>query len=97
MNADAKATLQQNALYFRQYPDVNFVVEGHCDERGSEEYNLALGDRRAIAVRDYLIQLGLERGRMQSVSFGEELPLDTSKSEKAFARNRRAQFSLANQ
>ena len=97
LNADAKATLQQNALYFRQYPDVNFVVEGHCDERGSEEYNLALGDRRAIAVRDYLIQLGLERGRMQSVSFGEELPLDTSKSEKAFARNRRAQFSLANQ
>ncbi len=96
LSVAAKATLQQNALYFRQYPDVKFVVEGHCDERGSEEYNLALGDRRGIAVRDYLIQLGIERGRMQSVSYGEELPLDTRKNEQAFARNRRAQFSLAN-
>ncbi len=96
LSAAAKATLQQNALYFRQYPDVQFVVEGHCDERGSEEYNLALGDRRGIAVRDYLVSLGIQPGRMQSVSFGEEQPLDSSKSDEAFARNRRAQFSLAN-
>ena len=95
LSAAAKATLQQNALYFRQFPDAKFVVEGHCDERGSEEYNLALGDRRGIAVRDYLMQLGIERGRMQSVSYGEEQPLDTHKSEAAFATNRRAQFSLA--
>ncbi len=95
LSAAAKATLQQNALHFREYPDANFVVEGHCDERGSEEYNLALGDRRGIAVRDYLIQLGIERGRMQSVSYGEEQPLDTRKNEEAFSRNRRAQFSLA--
>ena len=96
LTATVKATLQQNALYFRQYPDVTFVVEGHCDERGSEEYNLALGDRRAIAVRDYLIQLGIERGRIEAVSYGEEQPLDTRKNEAAFARNRRAQFSLSN-
>ncbi len=96
LSAAAKTTLQQNALQFRQYATVNFVIEGHCDERGSEEYNLALGDRRAIAVRDYLIQLGIERGRIQAVSYGEELPLDTSKNERAYARNRRAQFSLAN-
>ena len=95
MHPLAKATLQQNAIYFRQYPTVKFVVEGHCDERGSEEYNLALGDRRAIVVLDYLVQLGIERGRMQSVSYGEEQPLDNQKSEAAFARNRRAQFSLA--
>ena len=92
----ATDTLRKNALIFRQYPDAGFVVEGHCDERGSEEYNLALGDRRAIAVRDYLIQLGIQRGRMQAVSFGEEQPLDTRKNEQAFARNRRAQFSLTN-
>ena len=96
LTATGKATLQQNALYFRRYPDVTFVVEGHCDERGSEEYNLALGDRRAIAVRDYLIQLGIERGRIEAVSYGEEQPLDTRKNEAAFARNRRAQFSLSN-
>ena len=96
LTATVKATLQQNALYFRQYPNVTFVVEGHCDERGSEEYNLALGDRRAIAVRDYLIQLGIERGRIEAVSYGEEQPLDTRKNEAAFARNRRAQFSLSN-
>ncbi len=96
LTATGKATLQQNALYFRRYPDVTFVVEGHCDERGSEEYNLALGDRRAITVRDYLIQLGIERGRIEAVSYGEELPLDTRKNEAAFARNRRAQFSLSN-
>ncbi len=94
LSAGAKATLQQNALIFREYPNVKLIVEGHCDERGSEEYNLALGDRRAIAVRDYLSQLGVKPGRMQSVSFGEERPADTRGNEEAFARNRRAEFSL---
>ncbi len=96
LSATAKETLQHNAIHFRQHSTVKFVVEGHCDERGSEEYNLALGDRRGIAVRDYLIQLGIERGRMQAVSYGEEQPLDTRKNEKAFTRNRRAQFTLTN-
>ena len=96
LSATAKETLQHNAIHFRQHPTVKFVVEGHCDERGSEEYNLALGDRRGIAVRDFLIQLGIQRGRMQAVSYGEEQPLDNRKNEKAFARNRRAQFTLTN-
>lgn len=94
LSAKAKATLQKNALIFRKYPNARLIVEGHCDERGSEEYNLALGDRRAIAVRDYLSQLGVEQGRMEPVSFGEERPSDTRRNEEAYASNRRAEFSI---
>lgn len=94
LTAASKSTLQQNALLFRQFPSVQVIVEGHCDERGSEEYNLALGDRRALAVRDYLTQLGVEADRLEAVSYGEERPADNRKNEEAYARNRRAEFSL---
>jgi len=68
------------------------VIEGHCDERGTEEYNLALGDRRAQAVKAYLVQLGIDPGRMESISFGEERPFAPGYDETAYRLNRRAHF-----
>jgi peptidoglycan-associated lipoprotein len=68
------------------------LIEGHCDERGTPEYNLALGERRAVAVRNYLVSLGIPKGVLSTVSFGEERPLDPGHSEEAWAKNRRAHF-----
>jgi peptidoglycan-associated lipoprotein len=70
------------------------VVEGHCDEQGTEEYNLALGDRRAQAAAEYLIQLGIGSNRLESISYGEEQPFDPGHNEAAWAKNRRAQFVI---
>ena len=92
LSDEARQALQKNALVFRRYPSARFVVEGHCDERGSEEYNLALGDNRSVTVRDFLAGLGVDTSRMEAVSFGEERPADTQKNEAAYARNRRAAF-----
>ena len=69
--------------------------EGHCDERGTVEYNLALGERRAQATRDYLVSLGVEAGRLSTVSYGKERPLDPSSTESAYAKNRRAHFAVS--
>lgn len=89
---DAKPTLEQNASFLKKYPSIKIVVEGHCDERGSVEYNLALGERRAKAAKSYLSTLGVDGSRMQTVSYGKELPLDPGHDEGAWARNRRAHF-----
>ena len=89
---DAKPTLEENASFLKQYPSIKIVIEGHCDERGSVEYNLALGERRAKAARNYLATLGVESARMTTVSYGKELPLDPGHDEQAWARNRRAHF-----
>jgi peptidoglycan-associated lipoprotein len=89
-----RRTLQRNAAWLQAHPDVGVVVEGHCDERGTIEYNLALGERRADAVRDYLINLGLDRDRMRIITYGEERPVDPGHSEAAWSRNRRAAFVL---
>ncbi len=89
---ESMATLRENARFLRQYPDSRILIEGHCDERGSEEYNLALGDRRARVTYDFLTQLGVEANRMNTISFGEERPFDPAKTEAAFAKNRRAHF-----
>jgi peptidoglycan-associated lipoprotein len=70
------------------------TIEGHCDERGSTEYNLALGERRAMAVRNYLISLGIAADRMRVVSYGEEFPFDPGRTEEAYAKNRRAHFVI---
>jgi len=69
------------------------VVEGHCDERGTQEYNMALGERRALAVRDYLINLGVPGQNLLTISYGEERPVDPGHNEAAWAKNRRAEFS----
>lgn len=80
------------AEYLKRNARVSVVVEGHCDERGSREYNLSLGERRALAARAYLLELGIESGRIHTRSLGEEKPADPGHSEGARARNRRAEF-----
>ncbi len=90
----ARRTLQQNSEWLQAHQDLNVVVEGHCDERGTIEYNLALGERRASAVRDYLTSLGLARGRMRVITYGEERPVDRGHTESAWSQNRRAAFVL---
>jgi peptidoglycan-associated lipoprotein len=92
LSAEARQTLEENSRWFRQYQGASIVIEGHCDERGTEEYNLALGDRRAQAATEYLIQLGIGSNRLESISYGEEQPFDLGHNEAAWAKNRRAQF-----
>lgn len=87
------ATLARNARILREHPEVNILIEGHCDERGTVEYNLALGEKRAKAVRDHLIQLGIAGSRLRVTSYGESRPFALGSSEKAWAQNRRAHFA----
>jgi peptidoglycan-associated lipoprotein len=90
----ALQTLRANAEWLKAHADVNVVVEGHCDERGTIEYNLALGERRAGSVREYLTSLGLDRARLRIITYGEERPVDPGHSESAWSKNRRAAFLL---
>jgi peptidoglycan-associated lipoprotein len=92
LSSEAKVTLEENARWFRRYPDAGITVEGHCDERGTEEYNLALGDRRAQAATDYLVQMGVQSSRLEAISYGEERPFVSGHAESAWAKNRRAHF-----
>lgn len=94
LSEESKRILNENAKIFRMYPQAKVVVEGHCDERGTEEYNLALGDRRAVAARDYLLQVGVDASQMQTISFGEERPFAMGQDEASYAKNRRAHFSV---
>jgi peptidoglycan-associated lipoprotein len=94
LTTDARRVLEENAKWFREYPGVRIIVEGHCDERGTEEYNLALGDRRATAARDYLVQLGIRENLLDAVSYGEERPFVQGSNESAWAKNRRAHFTI---
>ncbi len=90
----AKALLREKADWLKANADLRVVIEGHCDERGTTEYNLALGERRANAARQYLQDLGVGAFRMTTVSYGEERPLDPGQNETAYSKNRRAQFVL---
>jgi peptidoglycan-associated lipoprotein len=90
----ARATLNENAKVLKQYGTWVIAIEGHCDERGTAEYNLALGDRRALAARDYLLSLGVAAARIKTVSYGKEFPFDPGHEESAWAKNRRAQFMV---
>jgi len=92
---EARATLEKHALWLQSRRDLRVTVEGHCDERGTVEYNLALGEQRARAAREYLVSLGVAAERLRVVSFGKERPLDTGSNESAWARNRRARFAVA--
>jgi peptidoglycan-associated lipoprotein len=89
-----QSTLQQNAGVLKKYANWQITVEGHCDERGSAEYNLALGERRALAARDYLVSLGIPATRVRTVSYGKEFPFDPARNEAAYATNRRAHFVI---
>jgi len=84
--------LEEHAGWLIQHPEFKVIVEGHCDERGTREYNLALGERRAEAAQNYLVTLGVAKRRLTTISYGEELPLDPGHTEKAWAKNRRAHF-----
>jgi peptidoglycan-associated lipoprotein len=91
----AKATLAQHAQWLQARPGVKVMVEGHCDERGTVDYNLALGDKRARATRDHLVSLGVGEGRVSAISLGKERPKDPGHDEQAWAKNRRAHFALS--
>ena len=92
LTGSARTTLQDNADYLRANRGVRVVIEGHCDERGSDEYNLALGEKRALATKAFLVSLGVEANRLDVLSYGEERPLDPAHDEQAWAKNRRAEF-----
>lgn len=94
LSLEAQSILREKAAWLRNNPGTTVIIEGHCDERGTTEYNLALGDRRAESVRSFLVNLGISAGRMTTVSYGEERPLDPGHNEAAWAKNRRAQFVL---
>lgn len=95
LDEPARAILEQNAAYLRKNSGQKIVIEGHCDERGSDEYNLALGERRAMTARNYLVSLGIDAGRLSVISYGEERPLVAATSEDGWAQNRRAEFKVA--
>lgn len=92
LTAEARATLDRVAAWLDTNPSVTLTIEGHADERGTREYNLALGERRATAARNYLVSLGIASGRLSTVSFGEERPAVLGSNEEAWAQNRRAVF-----
>jgi peptidoglycan-associated lipoprotein len=89
---DARAALSTDADWLKKYRSVQFLIEGHCDERGTEEYNLALGDRRSNAAKEYLISLGVDASRIKTVSYGKERPFCNESSEDCWQKNRRAHF-----
>ena len=94
LSSDAQSALSASASWLKQNPNYNLLIEGHCDERGTEQYNLALGDRRANIAREYLATLGVDASRIRTVSYGEERPFDAGHDESAWAKNRRAHLVL---
>ncbi len=91
---EAQEILRWKAAWMQKNPNVQVTIEGHCDERGTSEYNLALGDRRANSAKSYLMDLGIYGSRLNTISYGEERPADYGSNEEAWAKNRRAHFTL---
>lgn len=94
LTAAAQDVLRRKAQYLDANPGVNVLIEGHCDDRGTNEYNLALGERRAQSAKMFLVDLGIAASRLNTISFGEERPVDTGQNEEAWAKNRRAHFVI---
>lgn len=94
LSAEARSILDGNASILQKYPTWAITIEGHCDERGTAEYNLALGERRAVAAQAYLVSLGISAPRIRTVSYGKEFPFDPGHDEAAWARNRRAHIVI---
>jgi peptidoglycan-associated lipoprotein len=90
INAEGRKTLERQAQWLKRYPNLTVTIEGHCDERGLREYNLALGDRRATSAKDMLVALGIDVRRIKTVSYGKERPAVVGSDESAWAQNRRA-------
>ncbi|MBD3326706.1 peptidoglycan-associated lipoprotein Pal [candidate division KSB3 bacterium] len=95
LTADARTVLNNNAVWLRNNPAVSVQIEGHCDERGTLEYNQVLGENRAIAVKKYLVTLGIDPDRLYTISYGETQPLEPGHNEEAWAKNRRAHFKVS--
>ncbi len=91
---DAKPLLEANADWLKKYNAAAFLIEGHCDERGTEEYNIALGEKRAKSALDYLASLGISPDRIRTISYGKSMPLDPDHNEISWQKNRRAQFLI---
>ncbi|MGE5358152.1 MAG: peptidoglycan-associated lipoprotein Pal [Bacteroidales bacterium] len=94
LSAEAQQALNEDAALLKQHPTWVVTIEGHCDERGTAEYNLALGERRAVAARTYLVSLGIAADRLHTVSYGKEFPFDPGHTDAAWAKNRRAHFVI---
>ncbi len=97
LTPEAKSILAENARLLEENPELLIRIEGHCDERGTVEYNLALGERRAVSARNYLINYGINPRRITIISYGKDRPLDPRHNEEAWAMNRRAEFIILNQ
>lgn len=96
LSSEAQQTLERQAQWLKQYPSVNVTVEGHCDERGTREYNIALGERRATAVKSYLVGVGVTANRISTISYGKERPAVIGSDESAWGQNRRGVTVLSN-
>ena len=94
LTPEAQQTLNEDATMLKRYTTWAVTIEGHCDERGTAEYNLALGERRAVTTRAYLMSLGVAADRLRTVSYGKEFPFDAAHTETAFSKNRRAHFVI---
>jgi peptidoglycan-associated lipoprotein len=94
ISAEGQQVLNANAALLKKYSTWTITIEGHCDERGTAEYNLALGERRAVAARAYLVSLGISADRLRTVSYGKEFPFEPGHDEAAYAKNRRAHFVI---
>lgn len=94
LTPEGQKALDDNAGLMKRYPNWTVTIEGHCDERGTAEYNLALGERRATSARAYLVSLGIPADRLKTVSYGKEFPFDPGHDENAWAKNRRAHFVI---
>jgi peptidoglycan-associated lipoprotein len=94
LSAEARAVLDANAATLKKYASWAITIEGHCDERGTAEYNLSLGERRAVAAQSYLVSLGIPASRLRTVSYGKEFPFDPGHDDAAWAKNRRAHFVI---
>ena len=95
LSADSRAVLKAHGQKLMNNADMRVVIEGHCDERGTDEYNLALGERRARSIRDYLVNLGVPTSRLTMISYGEERPAMFGSSEEAWGKNRRGEFVIS--
>jgi peptidoglycan-associated lipoprotein len=94
LSVEAQEILRAKAVWLRENPGARVTIEGHCDERGTNEYNLALGDRRAFSAKSFLVDLGIADSRLTTISYGEEQPIDSRSTEDAWAKNRRAHFVI---
>jgi peptidoglycan-associated lipoprotein len=96
LSQQAQEILRKKAQYLKENPNLMVTIEGHCDSRGTSEYNLALGDRRAYSAKIFLVDLGIDESRLRTISYGEERPLDPRENEEAWSKNRRDHFVINN-